>query len=242
MSLGGDLTDLALALFDAHVFRHADGEYETPPFVTLGSNGERGFRLKLHESSPHAPLSPYFLQLRMPDNAGKKKGNLTAELVARIGTMMGDFAWEHGLRFDAVVGLPHAGDPFAKAFPAKHPITGRPFPKLQLHKEEGEQRRIIGPPEGDFKPGQIVLPIDDLATGGHTKLEGIRALEAAPACLRVTDVLVVIDRQEGGAETLRQAGYKLHALLILVDLLGIYVTYKRISTALRGNILRYVER
>jgi uridine monophosphate synthetase len=151
---------------------------------------------------------------------------------------MGDFARAHGLHFDCVVGLPHAGDPFAKAFPPGHPFSDQFFPKLRLHKEEGEKRRIVGPPEGDYQPGQTVLVVDDLITKANTKLEGIAVLETAG--LRVRDVLVIVDRQQGGTQELRERGYRLHSLLPLVDLLETLARYKKILPELQSEILRYI--
>jgi uridine monophosphate synthetase len=59
--------------------------------------------------------------------------------------------------------------------------------------------------------------IDDLATTGGSKFEAIERLQAAE--LKVSDVVVLIDRQSGAAQALEQAGYHMHAVLTLSGML-----------------------
>jgi hypothetical protein len=54
--------------------------------------------------------------------------------------------------------------------------------------------------------GETVVIIDDLATTGGSKFEAI-------------DVVVLVDRQSGARESLEQAGFNLHAVLTISDLL-----------------------
>ena len=61
------------------------------------------------------------------------------------------------------------------------------------------------------------MVIDDLATTGGSKFEAIdRLLEAG---LYVRDVVVLVDRQSGASEGLEQAGYRLHAVFTIRQLL-----------------------
>ena len=70
---------LAQALLEVGAILTAESDH--PLVITRdGSDGpERGFRLKLHEKTPLAPLSPIYLNLRTPDNP--KPGPLTLEIV-----------------------------------------------------------------------------------------------------------------------------------------------------------------
>jgi uridine monophosphate synthetase len=65
-----------------------------------------------------------------------------------------------------------------------------------------------------------VTIVDDLATTGSSKFEAIERLTQAG--LRVQDVVVLIDRQSGAREALAQAGYHLHAVYTLTQLLDIW--------------------
>jgi len=53
--------------------------------------------------------------------------------------------------------------------------------------------------------------IDDIITDGASKLEAIESLEAAG--LVVEDLVVLIDREQGGRERLAAKGYRLQAVL-----------------------------
>jgi orotate phosphoribosyltransferase len=236
-----ELIQLALELYDHGAFRDRFRNYESPPIVVERSNGERGFKLKHHEKEPDAPLSPFYLTLRTADHPDpNRRGPLTDDIVALAGDRLGAYAFNSGLSFDAVVGLPNAGVPFAEAFPRTSWITGQSITKLWLRKEvHKDERRVVGPPEGDFQPGQTVLVIDDLITRADTKLEGIKALEAAG--LVVKDVLVIVDRQQGGAQELERGDYCLHALFPVRALLDTYVEHRRISSKLREEIILYLE-
>ena len=71
--------------------------------------------------------------------------------------------------------------------------------------------------EGEYRPGECVVVIDDLATTGESKFEAIEKLSAAG--LLVRDVVVLVDRQSGAKEALAQAGYHLHAVLTIREML-----------------------
>jgi uridine monophosphate synthetase len=71
--------------------------------------------------------------------------------------------------------------------------------------------------EGEYRAGETVVVIDDLATTGGSKFEAIEKLTGAG--LVVKDVVVLVDRQSGAKESLKGAGYKLHAVLTINQLL-----------------------
>jgi uridine monophosphate synthetase len=81
--------------------------------------------------------------------------------------------------------------------------------------------------------------VDDLITRGDSKLEAIAPLEAAG--LTVHDVLVLIDREQGGAEDLARRGYRLHALLRLAQILDELQESARITPAQHVQVLRHLK-
>jgi uridine monophosphate synthetase len=87
------------------------------------------------------------------------------------------------------------------------------YPRREA-KEYGTKAAI----EGDYKAGETVVVIDDLATTGGSKLEAIEKLTAAGLVVR--DIVVLIDRGQNAAETLAEAGYRLHAVVTLPELLA----------------------
>jgi orotate phosphoribosyltransferase len=86
-----------------------------------------------------------------------------------------------------------------------------------------------------------VLVIDDLVTHADSKLEAIRVLEDNG--LKVRDVAVLIDREQGAPEQLAAAGYTLHAALRLGQLLDYWrdsgaideATYERVRAYQSAN-------
>ena len=68
-----------------------------------------------------------------------------------------------------------------------------------------------------FTPGETVLVIDDVVSGADSKLESIAVLKDQGLVVR--DVAVLVDREQGGSAQLAGAGYHLHAVLRLRELL-----------------------
>ena len=115
------------------------------------------------------------------------------------------------LKFDRIAGLPYAAIPIATAIS----LAGN-YPMIYPRKEAkayGTKAEI----EGEYHAGETVIVIDDLATTGGSKFEAIEKLTGAG--LIVKDVAVLIDRQSGAKESLAQAGYAMHAVLTITQLL-----------------------
>lgn len=113
---------------------------------------------------------------------------------------------------DVVAGVESGGIPLATmvAFLLDKPLVYvRKKPK-----EHGTQRMI----EGDPEVKGVALVVDDVATTGSSILRAAAALREAGFTVR--DALVVVDREEGAARTLSEAGIRLHSLLKLGDLLS----------------------
>jgi uridine monophosphate synthetase len=121
--------------------------------------------------------------------------------------------WEmsKGIGFDRLAGIPYAALPIATAISLE---SGRPliYPRREA-KTYGTKRDI----EGLHNKGEIILVVDDLVTTAQSKFEAIQPLEQAG--LVVKDIVVLIDREQGGRKQLEEKGYKLHAALTMGDLL-----------------------
>jgi orotate phosphoribosyltransferase len=70
--------------------------------------------------------------------------------------------------------------------------------------------------EGGEVKGRNVVIIEDVITSGGQVLKAARALREQGA--NVTNVICVIDREEGGVENLASEGFKLHSLLTKTEL------------------------
>jgi len=203
------------------------------------SDEGKGFKLKLHEKDPQAPLSPIYLNLRTPDNP--KPGPLTPGLVSLIGEVLYAAACRHELQYIRVAGVPRAGNPLAEAFSKAALLFGRPtkIPVLKLAKREcGESRQVVTILEGEYCKGDIVLLIDDLITKADSKFEAIGVLESRGLIVR--DVLVLVDREQGGAQQLKKKGYNLWASFTLSGLLDLYLETHQIDQDLYEEIKTYL--
>ena len=115
------------------------------------------------------------------------------------------------LQFSRLAGLPYAAIPIATAIS----LAGN-YPMIYPRKEAksyGTKAEI----EGEYHAGETVVVIDDLATTGGSKFEAIEKLSGVG--LVVKDVVVLVDRQSGAKESLEQAGYSMHAVLTITQLL-----------------------
>ncbi|MCK5122918.1 MAG: hypothetical protein KAQ87_02115 [Candidatus Pacebacteria bacterium] len=192
------------------------------------------FKLKMHEQYPNAPLSPIYINLRIPSN----KGNLTDELVEEIGWQFYNIADSENLYYQRIAGLPKAGDPLAEAFILASDGILCSEELLYLEKEETEsRRRILSDIRGVSQEGETALVIDDMITRATTKIEGVDALRVNN--LLVTDCIVLVDREQGGVQQLAEYGVQLHALFTMTELLNIYVESKYITKETQQKVAGY---
>jgi len=181
------------------------------------------FRLKLHEKNPQAPLSPIYIDLRtlrsFPDVM-----DLAVDVYKEL---------THGLKFDLYADVPTAATPIVAILSHKTRI-----PMISPRKEE-KKHGIKRPIDGVYKEGQVALLIDDLITSADSKIETISVLEENNIVVR--DVVVLLDREQGGVEELRKRGYFCHTALKLKELLKLYVDSNKISQEQYSRTITYLE-
>jgi uridine monophosphate synthetase len=112
--------------------------------------------------------------------------------------------------YTLVSGVPFGALAFATAFGVMHdvPII---MPR-KVEKMHGTRRMV----EGIYQPGQVCLLIEDVCTTGKSCLETIAVLEREGIIIK--DIVVVLDREQGGKAYLEQHGYRVHALFTLSQL------------------------
>jgi len=196
------------------------------------------FRLKLHDTNLNAPLSPFYINLR--DENNPKPGPLQTDDYRLIAECMWQKALKSNPELQAIAGIPKAGDPIAQALLKVVPKP-RGFRLIELDKEETEKGRTIVPKTGfEYRKGEIVLLIDDLITGGHTKTESIKAIKSQGAI--VNDLLVLVDREQGGKEDLAKAGYNLISVFGVISLFNFYRSEGLIDEAKYWECFQYIRR
>lgn len=110
--------------------------------------------------------------------------------------------------FDGIAGVPIGGLYLATALALQinHPL-------LYVRPSRESDGANVPHIEGIYRPGERVLVVDDLATGGGSLVETISTLRDAG--LMVSDAVVLVDREQGAARRLEGMGVRLHALLSL---------------------------
>jgi uridine monophosphate synthetase len=96
------------------------------------------------------------------------------------------------------------------------------FPRKEV-KTHGTGRII----EGLFEPGDKVVIIEDLVTKGGSAIKAINILEEDG--LLISDIVVTIDRGQGGRQIIEEAGYHLHAILTMAEVLETLETAGKMS-------------
>lgn len=180
------------------------------------------FKLKLHEKKPDAPLSPIYIDLRVLRSFPTAM-DITVEVYKELVA---------GLKFDLYADVPTAATPIVAVLSHK---TKTPMisPRLE-EKKHGIKRPI----DGVFKEGQVALLVDDLITKAESKLEAISILEENG--LQVQDVVVLIDREQGGVQELERRGYACHMAFKLGELLRLYLEAEKISREQYERTMTYL--
>jgi len=147
-----------------------------------------------------------------------KQSVLTAEGHALAGELMFN-ALSEIPECDAVGGVELGGCPLASAVSLVSFQRGRPLPALYVRKarkDHGSAKLV----EGDkaLRPGLRVALLEDVITTGGSSLKAVEALKSAGA--EVVGILALVDREEGGAETIRDAGLPLYSLTRRSDFMG----------------------
>jgi orotate phosphoribosyltransferase len=93
--------------------------------------------------------------------------------------------------------------------------------------------------EGNVIPGQTVLIIDDLMTGGSSILQTAGALERVG--LTVRDAIVLVDREQGGVDELHKRGYRVMPILRLKTMLTFYRESGLITPDQYRTTMEYLE-
>ena len=133
------------------------------------------------------------------------------ELLGPLGELIAETVSEH--EPDAVrLAGPELG---AVALAAAASLSsGLPFLIVRKEAKEYGTKKLI---EGEFAPGERALMVDDVVTSGGAKLDAVTPFRDAG--LVVEDVLVIVDRSDGGASALADAGLRLHSVLDVRSLL-----------------------
>ena len=144
--------------------------------------------------------------------------------------------------FDVICGVPYAALPMATAMSLESYIP------LIIKRKEAKAygtKKLI---EGIFQKGQNCLLVEDVITSGKSLLETIPEIENEG--ISVSDIVVVLDREQGGKELLENKGFRVHTLFNISEIVEILQEEKkldedevsRIKDFLAGNTVKFEEK
>lgn len=193
---------------------------ESPDLTTLALTlfdigAVRLGQFKLHSGR----MSPIYLDLRLLVSFPQALRTATAMYRRVLET----------LSFDLLAATPLAGLPIGTAICLEMDVP-LVYPR-KTEKSYGTGKSI----EGVWAVGQTAVVVDDLVTSGDSIIQAITPLKAAG--LQVRDAVVLVDRQQGGVEALREQGYTLHTVIKLDHLLLLLQENGRISREERTHVL-----
>jgi orotate phosphoribosyltransferase len=138
------------------------------------------------------------------------------EILRALGSSLSHAVAEHEPEADRLAG-PALG---AVALAASASLTSDlPFIIVRGEtKEYGTTNRI----EGAFEPGELVCLVEDVVTTGGALAEAVSALRDAGLVVR--NAVCVVDREEGGSDSLARLGVRLRALFRAEELLELRKT------------------
>ncbi|MDR1776343.1 MAG: orotate phosphoribosyltransferase [Desulfovibrio sp.] len=141
---------------------------------------------------------------------------LHAEGSRLIGLLFNDMLKNFDIR--GVGGMTMGADPLVSAVTVTSAEFGRPLHGLLVRKQakkHGTEQFVEG--LGNFSKNDAVAMLEDVVTTGGSLLKACERVRAAG--LNIAAVCAILDREEGGRETLEAAGFNLHALFSRRELL-----------------------
>lgn len=142
---------------------------------------------------------------------------MSPEGLALIGPLALEAIRERGWAVEAVGGLTLGADPIAYAI-AVASVSAPPLVRAFTVRKEAKQHgtgRLI---EGPMRDGDRVVVIEDVITTGGSALKAAEAVQRAGA--RISGILALVDREEGGRAVLEERGFEVVCLATLSQLLN----------------------
>ena len=93
--------------------------------------------------------------------------------------------------------------------------------------------------EGTIHPGDTCLIIEDVVTTGSSILETAVVLQKEG--LKVTDAIVLMDRDQGGIDMLKSEGITLHPVISMAKLINVLLKAERIDTDTAQRVRKFIQ-
>ncbi len=169
--------------------------------------------------------SPIYIDLRITISYPEVLNNIADLMLEKIKV--------ENLQFDIIAGIPYTALPIATIISHKS-RTPMIFARKET-KDYGTKRKI----EGKYKKDDKVLIIDDLITTGESKFETAEPFESEG--LKIFDFIVLVDREQGGANKLLEKGYNLHSIIKISEVLDLLKEKEKISKEQYEEVYNFLK-
>jgi len=154
-------------------------------------------------------ISDIYIDVRMT--------SMSPEGLSHIGPLALQAIRSTGWAVDSIGGMTLGADPIAYAISYASSLSGpslRAFTVRKDTKLHGTGKLIEGP----FSPGDHVVIVEDVITTGTSALRAIETVINAGG--HVQGVLALVDRKEGGRETIEDRGYAVISLIPIDEVIA----------------------
>lgn len=147
--------------------------------------------------------SPYYIDI--------KKASTDPYVLEVIADEMAREVQRRALKVDKIAGVVLGSIPLAVALSLRTKI---PYIMVRKEKKDHGTQKMI---EGALEAGEAVLMVEDVITSAGSVVDAIEIVRAAGG--NVTNVLCVVNRQEGGEKRLNEMNVKLSSLVTAEEIL-----------------------
>jgi uridine monophosphate synthetase len=136
------------------------------------------------------------------------------------------------LSFDVICGVPYTALPIATAISL---LNNKPMIMRRKEVKDYGTKKAI---EGVFSVDQTCLILEDLVTSGMSVFETIEPLEHEG--LKVKNIVVILDREQGGKKNIEGRGYGLQALFTMTELLSALLAAGKIDSGMHDKVKQFI--
>ncbi|XP_050318039.1 uridine 5'-monophosphate synthase [Bactrocera neohumeralis] len=154
------------------------------------------------------------------------------EVMKTVSDLIAAHIKEHQLTAKHVCGVPYTALPLATLVSVQQ---GTPMLVRRKEAKDYGTKKLI---EGLYNAGDTCLIVEDVVTSGSSVLDTVRDLQKEG--IVVTDAVVVVDREQGGAMNIAKQQVRMHSLFTLSFLLNTLLDAGKIQRDTVDAVAKYI--
>jgi len=149
--------------------------------------------------------------------------------------VVGQIMWNmiKSIKHDVICGVPYTALPIATVISTEF---GKPMIMKRKEQKKYGTKKIV---EGVFKENDTCIIIEDLVTSGMSVFETVGPLQKVG--LVVKDVVVLVDREQGGRANVQAGGLNLHSVFTISEILNLLQSEGRIKGKCVDEVMTWIR-